>query len=879
MEATALFEEKGEDMEIYQGAFAPQPAGKILKAWERAPVTSHAPRLHGRTIWKKRAGLRAAKEDKENYDETFMELEKEGVGARKKARVMGSKEDISRAKWHEEKDEGDAWDENLMMGVGSPRKNVLGGPDKSQVVPRKRTNANLVITPRKPLRQVLFSGEGQGINMGMPLSPAGGKEASSPVRRRKEARKIVRKSVMPGHNTQIIDEKHHIRHTSSLEFDFEMAVGEKKIEPKQGFEQSPKKTSKRQSLRRSTRGRVSEPIQGPQQVPENVNKEGSLRTGFDSLPLAVEVDGQAGAMELDHKQDVSSANDKSQVTELISSAESIREKDKAVILQAGPLDAIMESVQNHTDNLSTPKSTKSAKKRRASSRRSTRHSDRMHVESTGGKHLDKEVSNAATEEMCSHQGDSRNTEVPTPVQEVNRIVEELLEQPVSTNDSLSIVEPQDSILHPPNESSSVELPAHIHPQAAFSHVEEIQLVKESPTDHVAPSDDPDDEDMDNSITELSGVLLEPTINVANLGLSSSTESFDNDTNEIQNAAESDPIEDPGSFDLMPINSRHSNNQPINLKSDVTPPEPSATSATSSGTDDTFSVNVTSSLEKYDTDILRQFLTRVKADKAAKAAAPAPKKRKSLPHSPLRIALGDIMNAEASSPVQAPLDEFDVSVPATSSPTRKSRAAAPPSADEVEEEPKSMRRSGRTRPLAKIPLPAPSSIPVLRLGRQDGDTAVTLKQSVEKEMAALTRANTRKNKAGAVLPEVLLARKASVKENPAKRQKELREMFDEKVRREKKSEGKKKKTVVWAKEIAQYQTLEKKDKKTMESRRVNGHGERIVDAGKSEEKEKVGESKQKGRGRIPTSSSRTSKIAVGISMTNGTPARRKRVVKS
>lgn len=911
--------------EIYKDAFAPQPTGKILKAWERAPVTSHAPRLHGQKIWKKRGGLRAVRDNKENHNDAFMELEKEGQGARKKARVVGNKEDISRAKWHEGKDKIGAWDEDLSMGMGSPRKNVLGSPDKSQVVPRKRTNANLVITPRKPLRQILLSGEGQGINMGMSLSPAKGKETSvSPVRRRKEMRKSIRKLATPGDDAQMVDEKkHHMRHTS-LEFDFEMAAGQKKMEPKKGFEQSPKKSPRKQSLRRSTRGRVSETIQIPEQVSMKINKEQILHTGLNSASLKVEADEQADLMELGHKQDVTSEKVKLQGMKPKSSANSTREEDKSVTTQVKPLDAITESAQNQTEVLSTQKPAKSPKKRRTSSRRSTRQSDRIHAESTGGKPLDndgaelmvsnrsmadirdlapqgksqntvddsnsmvtpttdfelqKEVSDFETEEVGPHQGESNNVEVPTPVQEVYQIVEELLGQSVSANEDSGSVEPSDSILHPSTESSSVDLPANMHAQQAFRDFEDIQLVKESPTVHVAPLDDSGDEDMDKSTSELPETSLEPTINVSNLGLLSSTESFDDSSKEPHNAAELDHIEDSESFDLMPINRPHTHIQPTNLESDVAPAEPSSVSAAGSGVDDTFSLSLTSSFENEDTDMLRQFLTRVKADKAAKAAAPAPKKRKSLPHSPLRIALGDIMNAEASSPVQAERDEFDVSAPLTSSPTRKSRAVTPPSADEVEKEPKSMRRSGRTRLPAKIPLPAPSSIPVRRLGGQEGDNTVTLKQSVEKEMAALTRANTRKNKSGAVLPEVLLARKANLKENPAKRQKELREMFDEKARREKRGEGKKKKTVVWAEEIAQYQTLEKKEKKTMESRRVNRHGERIVTDNKIDEKEKAGEGgEKKGRVRIPSGSSRASKIAVGIPSANGTSAKKKRVMK-
>ncbi|THV44396.1 hypothetical protein BGAL_0654g00050 [Botrytis galanthina] len=919
MEATSF--ETGENWEIYKDAFEPQPSGKILRAWERAPVTSHAPRLHGQKIWKKRGGLRGGQENKENYNEAFMELEKEGAGARKKARVVGIKEDISRAKWHEGKDESESWDENLMMGSASPRKNALGTPNKLQVVPRKRTNANMVITPRKSSRQTVLGEKGQALNMELSLSPVKDKEVNgSPIRKRKIARKSMRKSMMPVESFKKFDEeKHHRRHTS-LVFDFEMATDEKETEPMQGLEKSPKKTPKRQSLRRSMRGRVSEPVQILEKVMTRDDKKRTSYSGLSSSSLGGgTVESPADAMEVDHKQNASSERDKSQDTAHNSVAGSIKEQDISLTTpQIELLHAKPASEQIQAEDIPTQKTTKGAKQKRTSSRRSTRSSDRLELESAVKKllpvdnaevitsttrttdsqdlaplepsqntgdvlksvphDLQDRVQDAAAEEMVECQEELSNTEVPTSVKELNNIVEELLEQSVTSNENSRSVESQ-----APNDGSSNELPANLHRQQAFSDFEDIQPANESRTTHVAPLEEgtPDDEDMDDSMADLSEVLLEPTVNASSLELSGLNESFSDNTNEMEIAAESEPIDNHESFNLMPVNCLDTNGQSDESKHDVTPAESTTAFATTSEADDTFPINVTSSFENDDTDILRQFLTRVKADKAAKAAAPAPKKRKSLPHSPLRIPLGDIMNAEASSPVQAPRDDFDLSVPETASPSRKTRATTPPSTEEVDAEARSIRRSGRTRPpVLKIPLPAPSSIPVRRLGGQD-DTNVTLKQSVEKELAALTRVNTRKNKAGAVFPDVLLARKADAKENPAKRQKELKEMFEEKLRREKKAKGKPKKSVIWAEEIAQYQTLEKKEKKTMESRKVNKSGERIVDESKTEEKGKVAEAKDK-KGRVKThtsSTSRPSKIATGIPTASGTPAKKKRVVKS
>ncbi|CAD6445464.1 95f1b504-9609-4d62-aa9c-986897339d32 [Sclerotinia trifoliorum] len=565
--------EKGENWDIYKDAFAPQPTGKILKAWERAPVISHAPRLHGQKIWKKRGGLRTAKDNKENYNDAFLELEKEGAGSRKKARVVGNKEDISRAKWHEGKDKNGGRDENTVTGMGSPRKNLLGSPDKSQVVPRKRTNANVVITPRKPLRQMLLGGEGRGLSVGMSLTPAKDKEASGSPMRRKAARKTIRKSMMPMDDAQMDDGKnHHVRH-SSLVFDFEMTTGKKEIELKQEFQQSPKKTAKRQGLRRSMRGRISEPVHVLEKVLASVQEKRSSHAGLDFIPRQIEtLEDRTNAMDMEHKQDVSSENDKSQGTGLILATESVKKQDISITT----IDAATENAQTENKKLLTQKSTKNAKQKRASLRRSTRRSDPLletrverplvmentevtspnnptasvkdlkpeatfqktgdilnsAVTPAGNIHLQELVSEDSTEETGECPEESSDAGMPNPVEEINHIVEELLDQPVSGNDNSGSVDYQDSTLHSTTDACSVELPANVHRQQAFSSFEDIQLVKESPRAHMAPLEYSDDEDMDDSMSELSEILLEPTINVANLGLSASNDSSHDNTDEM-----------------------------------------------------------------------------------------------------------------------------------------------------------------------------------------------------------------------------------------------------------------------------------------------------------------------------------------------------------
>jgi hypothetical protein len=209
-------------------------------------------------------------------------------------------------------------------------------------------------------------------------------------------------------------------------------------------------------------------------------------------------------------------------------------------------------------------------------------------------------------------------------------------------------------------------------------------------------------------------------------------------------------------------------------------------------------------EHDDTDMLRNFLTRVKANKAAKAGTSIPKRKRSLPHSPLRLPLGSVDSALSPSSPKSK-DEFDVSLPVDGAAKRKLDDAEF-GYDEATQ-PKSIRRSGRTRlPMKAAPLAAPSFIPVRRLG-QDGDNTITLRRNEEKELAALTRINTRKNKAGAQLPLQVLAKQAEEKEDPASRQRALKEVFDEKALKQKKE--KKGKSVVWAEELAQFQTEEGK----------------------------------------------------------------------
>jgi hypothetical protein len=279
--------------------------------------------------------------------------------------------------------------------------------------------------------------------------------------------------------------------------------------------------------------------------------------------------------------------------------------------------------------------------------------------------------------------------------------------------------------------------------------------------------------------------------------------------------------------------------------------------------ESLSCNVTSSAYDHDdTDMLRNFLTRVKANKAAKEP---PRRKRSLPHSPLPSQIGSTENPLSPSPLDIDLTE--------GSPAKRRR----PNPDDLTE-PRSIRRSSRTRlPVAKPPPGAPSFIPVRRLG-QDQDTTLTLKRNDDKELAALTRVNTRKNKGSALLATEVLKKKADEKEDPAMRQRLLKEVFDER----KQKEGAKDKgtgkglSVRWAEELVHYQTFERgkltrkpveiEEKEEMKEVKVKGVGFAPAPVEKEKSEEKRAASVRVGV---------QSKIALGMAV-NGTPAPKRKM---
>ena len=214
----------------------------------------------------------------------------------------------------------------------------------------------------------------------------------------------------------------------------------------------------------------------------------------------------------------------------------------------------------------------------------------------------------------------------------------------------------------------------------------------------------------------------------------------------------------------------------------------------------------------DTSMLKEFLNRAQAKKAAKTpilsvpdASEAPKPQISPRRSP-RKALGS-HDGNALSPRK----HRDMpNRPAT--PPGKLKLDAPDSGevDEISEEVTSCRRSTRTRLHApsKAPPGAPSFIPVRRA---DGADPVVLQKSQAQQLAIVTRANTRRNKGQSKAP--LLA----LQELPAETTENASTI---------KQRAEKSKTVGWAEKLASYQDAKDADEAEVtrpKVRRMRGLG--------------------------------------------------------
>lgn len=919
--------------EVHKDAFAlPQPS-RTIRAWERAPVLAHAPRLQGQKIWKRTGTKSQREQDKENFDAAQLELQREGRGTRKRLRLR-AKENSGEATWKEDKGEKSGTHSsilnNAVTGMLDPAE-IIASPLKDantnalQFVPRKRTNANHVITPRKPLRQTTLNGQAQ-------TQVLTGSPRTSPEkpRRKKSMRKSVRNSIsQPNIPAEAVQGKSKtevpVREVAKLDTPGEDAsLPSQSEDPDKEIGQGEAESfgehaslifqPQSEAEKEAAEGLLNEKLnilfdltdaeRSTNEEPVQTSKD-SANESMDAIERSSEViklplnDLQEYADEKPSQIRVhDNSEEKSDQTPETDENQPSRGRQPAEMASM-----IFESIETgmvsnvvHTSKTtSTPKKKRGASQRRGSRRstRTTRASSVPAEEQTApGESAPAPPSSAPPDGAADYKFIPVGQIIENHVQFTAIEPAEQVEN-THINQVAELAAVQGSEFGVAKLERSIEITLPQDPNIVTVS-DDLQGLGGS-----ARSDDVDLEDFDISaqITlQLSAESQQPQITSEDFELPSAAAStipeslLDEETKPGMSVPEGRDSNSPGiasSEDSSPVRFSPTGEpsprlalkneeptvefletlKPISITAEsenliiegdtMSPtdedlPESSTPDPTTSKLVETISENTQPvAYDHDDTDMLRTFVTRVKANKAAKAGTQIPRRKRSLPHSPLRLPLGEAAN---DSPVPPKMkDDFDVGLPGPS-PSKRQKFDDSVLADEDDTitERKPTRRSGRTRlPVVKPTLGAPSHIPLRRLG-QDGDTTVTLKRTEEKELAALTRVNTRKNKGGAQSVSEFLAKKAEEKEDPALRQRFLKEVFDERAKKEKKE---RRKTVVWAEELTQYQTVE---------------GRKVDE--KDKEKEKVPPAEEK---KSAVKVGIRSKIALGMAV-NGTPApKRKR----
>ncbi|KAF8856851.1 hypothetical protein BDZ45DRAFT_727161 [Acephala macrosclerotiorum] len=990
-------------IEVYKDAFAHQPRRRT-KAWERAPVNAHAPRLQGQKIWKKVGHKAAPQDDKENFESALAELEKAGVGSRKKQRVMGAKENISDAQWQLIQEE----EQKNTLALQSPKKNgrlSMAANEDALLVPRKRTNANHLITPRKPLRKI---SSGSQADMLPSLSKKLVLDLSLTLNLEMEG------AEEDDARTKVLEEAPQLHVTNSPEATSSIVI-ETAEEPER------RRKSLRRSTRRVTQNDIREPTQDIQLKPPSISVPSfEVSPAVQALPAtAIKPAGDADsslAQQLDVEDDkgetsnysmnnvceVSLAsgrlalenNKNSEESDTIGIIELLGDSSDALAnqqileeafltrtIEPGPeIDSALSIIQggmpttpeptidiqpaglefigaiifNPVATTSTPKFKRKTPQR--GSRRSTRTprtrssaSADLFAQGTEASTINEsELVDQATSPLASRGGDLLDPRpeystmpqdsVTTPSRfaddkvgsyavEAYSITEEIPldgenamdeeKEPEESSGSLSheigaVGEAMDIDISPQSDVQELRSPSLevgqtedsvemvIEPTSTGTKKVDTTLDDESPqTSSLSPQIEQSETGVEMAVGATDAETMDVVASPEAAATGTDIEMVAEDT--VQTNQTDDILSMPPDSTVLPTTSPDmshivnlfpaAQSSPQDDEPQTPEPEPDDASDESAGelgvfepidisvtidgvegpsnegamdieestlpdTDVTESTKDPSGsdarplVDHEDTDLLRDFMNKVKASKAAKAATGIPERKRSLPHSPLRLPLETESNSSPP-PAVADDDEFDVSLP-TGSPNKRQKRNDPSLEEDELAEPRSTRRSRRTRLPMKMASTGPSLIPVRRLN-QEGDNTVTLRRSEEKELAALTKINTRKNKGAAVYPAQILAKKAEEKEDPASRQRALKGVFDEKA--QKKKGNKKGKNVVWAEELAQFQT----------------------DGGKSMVLEKDVEVEQPAEEKNKTAvkAGMRSKMSLGMAA-NGTPASKKKM---
>jgi hypothetical protein len=890
--------------EVYRDAFAPPAPSRRVKPWERAPVPAHAPRLQGQKVWKK-VGLKARSKEgaEENIDHEGAqeELERGGMGARKRARVTGgNKENISDAPWKTGLvDKENGGNGGRLVSPKKQRMSMGSGDMDALVVPRKRTNANHLITPRKAGWKIPFieSTHATAVAPSLPESLIQSPAKLSPQKMLLNAhekdqdditslakaspQRIPLNDLDQGEDGVTVPAEKPVRRRKSLRRSTrrltrgttpeqppaapaEELANNNASESAQPVLETPKKDLEARgdvAVLNESHGPASVEVPRESSVPIRVQEPASLEVveasnsksqpeadfSVEGPPIAaVAVAGGLDEEPLTQQQEVISEH-----TSGISQEESPKDTIESATVVEDPFTAaanetpksqpiLLNSIEvgtetqftSPTKGSGTPRQRRKTPQRQGSRRsaRSTRANSVPPEEQPALGATEIQNSNPASSPIKSRMAKSptkksrRSTAQPTPREIISAEAAMSEEIEAVTPTSKFSVETQ---IHAqqvePTETEGITI---IRQSSSISHSEDVNVL--GPT--IENSSSGADSGGEGPNLAIAGTVKEETPVAGDLDIQE-------DTVELEVIATVVPTEDEhissrvkpsrpedsaqavepasdkareGSVESLEVLEPISISTEKLLEDSIEEPTdelPGSSTPNPSTTEliETISENTAAhAFDHDDTDMLRNFLTRVKANKAAKAGTSIPKRKRSLPHSPIRLPL-ESMDAALSPSSPKSKDEFDVNLPADLAAKRKQEDANLD--DDEGREPRSIRRSGRTRlPVKAAPLAAPSFIPVRRLG-QDGDNTVTLRRNEEKELAALTRVNTRKNKAGAQLPIQVLAKQAEEREDPASRQRALKEAFDDKAQKQK--SRKKGKTVLWAEELAQFQNEEGK----------------------------------------------------------------------
>lgn len=819
------------------------------------------------------------------------------MGARKRARVVGLKENIADAPWLL-----DSTAPGVTQSADAETQKVEDPKEQEalQFVPRKRTNADHVITPKKPSRQSTLNVRAQIQDLGSDGTTDNVEE--KPMRRRKSLRKSLRKSMA----MTVLESFTGSEASSSLfggdaasQEDIRLQTKEeKRPEPRRSLRRSEVvvEASVKTGLDNFAQALVEGPIQDIASITLQVEVQDSpVHKDTENTPTSEDALSQTVKIPLnDHEEQENTITPRSETPPIKedgfngSANNCLLEPSveyESTILPSIELDDGAASIQT-PKTIGTPKKRKGAAKTRPATRRSTRtrsssakveqvptQEDAVSME-TRPSTSNSELVDAQQDisEQLSHESSAAGMVSKTSVHANDNAVFQLDEAP-RIEESANSTEPE-KVQSSSLDSEAISFDLDDVPLAISlvqSERDGSPILEASTTENAFFAVDvvQSNETLSSATSSTPTKVVDVTIQLVDSSIPnfapddidphSPADEIESDISSTLSDREVSPaVSDEQTLEILesfepvfvPADQTLSFKIPSNSTEDTH--ETTAPDPTTSEFVEAISENAQAATydDHDDTDMLRNFLTRVKANKAAKAEAAPPKRKRSLPHSPLQLPLG----ADDNTLTLPATDEFDVSVP-TASPSKRRKRNAPFEDEDEAPEPKSARRSGRTRlPVVKSPVAAPSFIPVRRLG-QDADTTVILIGDGDKEIAAKTRVNTRKNKGTAILPNKLLAKKSREKEDPTLRQRLLKEAFDEKAARKAKSKNHNR--VAWAVEIAHFQDGTKKI-------------DSLIDM-KETEKEKVSDEKKGGdEKKAAVRTGGRSKLALGTA-TNGTPA--------